>query len=245
MSVSLSLLASTALACASGACALIPQHEPSKAFNNIPENYVGRVMNLGDPYSVNANGSIHASGYLLVGDDIGVYNVSPFPHPYVYQKTGSSGWYVSFGNSGPQGTQYHVIFNDVAYSLSSPGFLVNGVYPEITSNSFGFTTDYCAGPYESIPEVYFSAIYDPDEATLTATTYNPFRDGTSWVDNIGVGFGIIPNLGTAINTGLDSMFYTDGVISKTATFAFTLMGIGISVGVVSLVFKWLTGRHGM
>lgn len=70
--------------------------------------------------------------------------------------------------------------------------------------------------------------------------------GAAIISAISSGLGLIGTLATNINTALTNMV-TDGAsgLSVTGTFAFVLFGLGISVGVVKLVFNWLTGRHGM
>lgn len=70
---------------------------------------------------------------------------------------------------------------------------------------------------------------------------------TAIISAIESGLGLIATLGSALNTGLTNVFMdsTGEALSNVGTLAFVLFGIGISVGVVKLIFHWITGRHGM
>lgn len=63
------------------------------------------------------------------------------------------------------------------------------------------------------------------------------------------GLAIVAELGTALNSGFNSAFVeTSGqttALTNVGTFAFILLGLGMGVGLIKLVFHWITGRHGM
>lgn len=59
------------------------------------------------------------------------------------------------------------------------------------------------------------------------------------------GLGVITNLGSALSTGFNSVFVSGAGLTNVGTFAFILLGLGISVGIVKKCFNWITGRHGM
>lgn len=59
------------------------------------------------------------------------------------------------------------------------------------------------------------------------------------------GLGVITNLGSALSTGFNSVFVNGAGLTNVGTFAFILLGLGISVGIVKKCFNWITGRHGM
>jgi predicted Kef-type K+ transport protein len=69
--------------------------------------------------------------------------------------------------------------------------------------------------------------------------------GTAIIAAINDGLGIVGDLATALNSAFTSLFMTGSNLSNVGTFAFILMGLGIGVGVIKLVFHWITGRHGM
>lgn len=71
--------------------------------------------------------------------------------------------------------------------------------------------------------------------------------GTAIISAISDGLGIITNLGSALNSGFNAIFLpTSGTgLSNVGIFAFVLLGLGISVGIVKKCFNWITGRHGM
>lgn len=71
--------------------------------------------------------------------------------------------------------------------------------------------------------------------------------GSAIISAITEGLGLVGTLGTAINTGFTNMFVgaTTGQLTNVGTFAFILLGLGISVSLIKLCFSWITGRHGM
>lgn len=72
--------------------------------------------------------------------------------------------------------------------------------------------------------------------------------GSAIIDAIASGLGIITNLGNALNSGFNAIFLTAGenpALTNVGVFAFVLLGLGISVGIVKKCFNWITGRHGM
>lgn len=69
--------------------------------------------------------------------------------------------------------------------------------------------------------------------------------GNAIISAIGDGLGVITNLGTALSTGFNAVFVSGNGLTNVGTFAFILLGLGISVGIVKKCFNWITGRHGM
>ena len=71
--------------------------------------------------------------------------------------------------------------------------------------------------------------------------------GAAIVSAITQGLGIISELGSALNDGFNAIFLpASGTgLSNVGVFAFVLLGLGISVGIVKKCFNWITGRHGM
>lgn len=69
--------------------------------------------------------------------------------------------------------------------------------------------------------------------------------GTAIVNAITQGLGIITELGGALNDGFNAIFMNGTALTNVGVFAFVLLGLGISVGIVKKCFNWITGRHGM
>lgn len=65
------------------------------------------------------------------------------------------------------------------------------------------------------------------------------------ISAISSGLGIITDLGTALSTGFNAIMVSGSGLTNVGTFAFILLGLGISVGIVKKCFNWITGRHGM
>lgn len=65
------------------------------------------------------------------------------------------------------------------------------------------------------------------------------------ISAINSGLGIVTNLGAALSSGFNSVFVNGTGLTNVGTFAFILLGLGISVGIVKKCFNWITGRHGM
>lgn len=78
-----------------------------------------------------------------------------------------------------------------------------------------------------------------------ATFANAFDSYANPVGPIGDGLSVVTYLASGFNNAFEKLFYPDGAISDAGIFAFTLMGLGVGVGVVQLCFEWITGRHGM
>lgn len=75
--------------------------------------------------------------------------------------------------------------------------------------------------------------------------YIPPSLGGQIVDVVGTGLGFVVNLGTALNSGFDAIFMDNDALTNVGSFAFVLLGLGISVGITKKCFNWITGRHGM
>lgn len=68
---------------------------------------------------------------------------------------------------------------------------------------------------------------------------------TAIIEAITAGLGVIGALGSALSTGFNAVFVNGSGLTNVGTFAFILLGLGISVGIVKKCFNWITGRHGM
>lgn len=72
------------------------------------------------------------------------------------------------------------------------------------------------------------------------------NQGEIFIGAIGDGVSIVGKLAETLKNGFGAFVLNpDGTLSMPAIFSFSLMGLGIAVGVVKLTFHWLTGRHSM
>lgn len=73
--------------------------------------------------------------------------------------------------------------------------------------------------------------------------------GAAIIAAVESGLGLISSLATNLNTGFTNLVIDSSgettALTSVGTFAFVLLGLGIAVGAVKLVFHWITGRHGM
>lgn len=142
------------------------------------------------------------------------------------------------------------------------GYLENGYHVDFTAHISRYTT---SGSY-----FYATAacqIYDLDGVALTSADRNWIRQphtitlvarsatsepdwaqyyqSTQIIPSITDGLGVVSNLATAFTGGFDSLALNNGALTNVMGFAFTLLGIGVAVGIAKLTFNWVTGRHGM
>ena len=87
--------------------------------------------------------------------------------------------------------------------------------------------------------------YDDGDVSLDMSVLSGEVDGADIISAIGGGLNVVPHLGGSLNDGFDAVFMNNGALTVVGIFAFTLMGLGIGVGVVKKVLNWITGRHGM
>lgn len=128
---------------------------------------------------------------------------------------------------------------------TTQGYIIN--LPDLTywergSNGWRIYVTWCAdmeenvGYYGRVPVSGFHL--EPITPAELGADVNP-------ISAIADGLGVIPALGGGLTDGFDAVFVDNGALTAVGTFAFLLMGIGISVGIVKKCFNWVTGRHGM
>lgn len=132
--------------------------------------------------------------------------------------------------------------------------------PDSLTGTLTINLDLTYFSHSGTSNVLYVVRYDDSSADYGVLYGVPFGDGypsfdvyneplytgdLNPVDAIADGLLAVTDFGTALTNGFDSVFDDNGNITGVASFAFILLGIGISVGICKKCFNWVTGRHGM
>lgn len=177
--------------------------------------------------------SLYAYAYSSPSDSSPVYSLSfslfaPLP---------SSVSYVQSTSVFTEGSQ--LIFQAVleGYPYSCVSLPSNPYWHPLTSGNYSY-----GRVFGNVIE--FSFVY-PSLGDSPYSLFSSFSNvpyvADSVLGSVGEGLGLVGNLGAAFNDGFSRIFY-DGNLTDVGSFAFVLMGLGVSVSLIGLCFSWITGK---